>query len=170
MQAWLAFLLIPSRGDAITSVVSSSISWQCCLVISSLQLRLPFIQPHQVPSWKSQLCYSWFLVFSELEWSCWPGNPVLLESGSRDQTSQQCHRVMTRGLAWMLPWIIPHLCQICSKRWLAPPPLSGSQPLGECFQWNHIIPFEGNIPVHWLFGLRIQLLLLDPLPSKSYGR
>ena len=33
-----------------------------------------------------------------------------------------------------------------------------------------IISFEGNIPAHWFFDLRIQLLLLDSLPSKSCGR
>lgn len=118
------------------SLVSSSTSWQRCLVGPSLRLSLPFTVPHQVPFWKSWLSSCWFLVLDKKERSLWlTGSLGFFSQGSWDSTSQQRGQTMTRGLAWTLPWITAHLCQLSSRRRLAPPLSSGSQPfLGESFQ------------------------------------
>lgn len=145
------------------SFVSSNSGWQCCL---------PFIVSHQVLFWKSWLCSCWFLILNETEWSHWlrdnwipqfKGPEIEHPSNTVGQWQEAWHRQCYSLL-------IIYANSVPRDGWLPYRILGASHVLESHFNKATVISFEGNNPVHWLFDLRIQLLLLDSLPSKSCRR
>lgn len=173
MWAWLVFMLIPGRGDTIArALFLAALVGNRCLVVSSLRLRLPFIVPRQVPSWKSWSCYCSFLTLNETEWSCWLRGSLW----SWSQGPEIKHPSST-GSWWQEAWhghrlvlFLIYAKAVPRDGWLPHHALGASHFLESRFNKATIISFKGNIPAHWPFDLRIQLLILNSLPSKSYGR